>query len=364
MKIALFTGSVEDGAFSAVFCGLCHAFAENGIQEIDMLTASGDPGQSTNEFPPVVNHVRLPGGRVAYSAFWLRRYLRDRSPDVLITGPIYVNLVSIIAVLTSSWRGKLIITHHHPIGLAHSDGWKNNKYLSKLLYRFAQGSIAVSPGVREEAIRVAGLMPSKVDVIPNVLPPKPKTIVSPPRIPFVNVKNRHGPVFVSLSRLDRKKNIPLLVEAFSRISKEIDANLLIIGDGPDRDAIDKSITMFGQQNRVRMLGFVESPRVYLKQSDVFVLASSEEGFGQVIVEAMNEALPVICTDAEGGGVRYILGDGRYGVLVPMNDLEALTEAMRQMANAKLRAQYAKISLNRSKDFLPKILGMKWRKSVV
>ena len=85
MKIALFTQTIERGAFAAAFSGLSYALDANGIKEIHVLSVVGSPSISTNSFPSTVRHIQLSGGRVAYSAFWLRRYLPENSPDVLIT---------------------------------------------------------------------------------------------------------------------------------------------------------------------------------------------------------------------------------------------------------------------------------------
>ena len=92
----------------------------------------------------------------------------------MISGPIIPNLAAIVAArLARGWRGRLIISHHHPVRLARGQSWKNSVPLVRLLYRFADASFAVSPAVRDEVIEVAGLDPARVGCIPNVLPPLP-----------------------------------------------------------------------------------------------------------------------------------------------------------------------------------------------
>ena len=112
----------------------------------------------------------------------------------------------------------------------------------------------------------------------------------------------------------------------------------------------------GLDERVNLLGFVQSLRPYLRKADVFILASDEEGFGQVLVEAMSERLPVISTDAAGGGVRFVLEGGSYGMLTPMGDAQGLATAMTAMADPGVRARYADLGLQRARDFAPKPLG--------
>ena len=356
MKIALFTQNVVDHAYSAVLSGWCHALVANGVETIDVVSIIGDPAKALNPFPPPVRHVVLPGGRAARAVFPLRRYLREAAPDVLITAVININLVALVAALTSKWHGKLIITHHHPIALSHAYTWKDNKYAAMLLYRFAQGSFAVSPEVMEDAIHVGGLDRSRVACIPNVLPPAPDLRETEHLHPWLDTEIRGGPVFVTVSRLTRVKNIPLLLEAFALVADTLDARLLIIGKGEEEAAIRASVATMGLDERVDLLGFVRSPRPYLRRADAFVLASNEEGFGQVFVEAMSEGLPVISTDADGGGARFVLEGGRYGILVPKGDPRGLAAAMTSVTDSAVRAKYSELGRQRARDFTPKAVG--------
>ncbi len=87
-----------------------------------------------------------------------------------------------------------------------------------------------------------------------------------------------------------------------------------------------------------------------------MLASNEEGFGQVLSEAMREGLPVISTDAAGGGARYVLDDGRAGLLVPMGDAAALAQAMTTLAEPATRRRYAGLARARAAAFAPQPVG--------
>jgi glycosyltransferase involved in cell wall biosynthesis len=77
-----------------------------------------------------------------------------------------------------------------------------------------------------------------------------------------------------------------------------------------------------------MPGFTIDPQPYYASAHLFVLSSNYEGFGNVIVEALNAGVPVVST-ACPSGPREILGNGRYGKLVPCGDAGALSEAMDQ-----------------------------------
>ena len=103
-------------------------------------------------------------------------------------------------------------------------------------------------------------------------------------------------------------------------------SLYILGEGSERPRLEKLIQDLGLHPVVRLLGFQPNPYATMRQADVFVLSSDYEGFGNVIVEAMALGVPVIATDCPYGP-REILAGGKYGVLVPPGDEQALADAI-------------------------------------
>ena len=356
MKVALFTQDMSGGAFGAVFAGLANALAANGVAAIELLTVKGDMARAEHAFPSQARHRRLPGGGSAGAIAALRRHLLSARPDALIAGPIIPNLAAVVAGrLARGWPGKVILSHHHPVRLARGQSWKNSVPLVRLLYRFADGSFAVSPAVRDEVIELAGLDPARVGCIPNVLPPAAPLAYLCPH-PWLAAGRVGGPVFVTVARLEPVKNLPLLLDAFARVADALDARLLIAGSGSQEDLLRARIGALALEQRVELLGYVASPRPYLCAADGFVLASNEEGFGQVLSEAMREGLPVISTDALGGGARFVLDDGRAGLLVPREDPAALAEALALMADPEVRRRYAALARERARAFAPEPVG--------
>ena len=84
------------------------------------------------------------------------------------------------------------------------------------------------------------------------------------------------------------------------VNKNIKCRLVILGDGPERSKLEKLIIDKNQQENIYLLGLQENPFHYLKRSDLFVLSSNWEGFGNVVFEALTCAIPVISTDCEFG----------------------------------------------------------------
>ena len=237
--------------------------------------------------------------------------------------------------------------------LSHLNNRKDNMWAAKLLYRFASGSYAISPELIGDAARVAHLDPGKIACIPCPLAPLDLPDGEPTH-PWLDEK-RHF-TFVSASRLIPLKNIDMLLRAFAQVAQVKDARLLIVGEGPERMRLQGVIDSLRLNDRVVLCGYVKNARLYMKGAGAFVLASNEEGFGQVLTEAMSTGCPVICTRATGGGPEYVLDGGKYGILVPCGDQRALEAAMLKMMAAGVQQEYAQKSLLRAQAFSPERVG--------
>jgi glycosyltransferase involved in cell wall biosynthesis len=104
------------------------------------------------------------------------------------------------------------------------------------------------------------------------------------------------------------------------------ATLCILGEGAERAALERQIDALGLSGRVLLPGFVADPDPWYASADLFVLSSDYEGFGNVLVEAMEHGVPIVSTDCDFGP-REILEGGRWGRLVPVGDPKSLALAM-------------------------------------
>jgi glycosyltransferase involved in cell wall biosynthesis len=183
--------------------------------------------------------------------------------------------------------------------------------------------VAVSCGLAEQIARIAGLRRSKVSVIYNPVP-KPVRSGSDAEALWPRRPRRR---ILAMGALKEAKNFPLLLDAFAQIAVEQDAVLAIVGEGSSRDALQSQADRLGLADRVLMPGFCATPGDWYEGADLFVLSSAYEGFGNVLVEAMHFGLPVVSTDCPMGPSE-ILDGGRFGTLVPPDDVDALADAIR------------------------------------
>jgi glycosyltransferase involved in cell wall biosynthesis len=135
-----------------------------------------------------------------------------------------------------------------------------------------------------------------------------------------------GVKILALGRLDYQKGFDNLLHAFSIISKIKTWNLVIVGDGPEKRYLQELSKSLGVSNNVHFVPKAVNPFPYYKWADFVVAPSRVEGFPNAILESMSMGTPVICTNFKTGAAE-LTHNGKYGMLVPMNDNKKLAEAM-------------------------------------
>ena len=163
---------------------------------------------------------------------------------------------------------------------------------------------------------------------------------------------KYGKYILSVARLEEPKDFITLIEAYNKLSNDIkkEYNLVIVGDGPDREKIKNRIEKLNLNKKVFMVGAQSDVDTYYQHADLFVLSTKSEWLGMVIIEAMGNGCPVISTDAPYGP-RDILGSNDYGILCPVGDSEKMSVAIEELLNDKQkRKKFIEKGLVRYKDF--------------
>ena len=184
------------------------------------------------------------------------------------------------------------------------------------------------------------------DAYPAAVACKGRVIPNPLRgglpVPFDGERKKRISTFC---RISRQKNLPLLVEAFSRFYIEHpEYTLRIIGGGSGEEgeavesALREQIRSLGLTEAVRMEPFSKNVHEQILEDAMYVNSSDFEGLSNAMLESMAIGLPVICTDCPVGGARATIEDRVNGLLVPMNDPEALCAAMKRLAEDPRLAQ--------------------------
>ncbi|MBQ62282.1 MAG: glycosyl transferase family 1 [Gammaproteobacteria bacterium] len=195
--------------------------------------------------------------------------------------------------------------------------------LREVLYSRADVVTANTEGVRKSLERLPNLQ--RLELLPNPLPGRVElSDVSSE----VKVSRPEG--FVTVARLVPQKGVDVLISAIALLSGSASEwPVVLVGDGPERQALEKQAAVEGVQDHVHFEGFRSDPEVLLAAASVFVLPSRFEGMPNALLEAMAAGLAVIVTDASPGPLE-VVEDRRCGIVVPSEDPHALAKAMSEL----------------------------------
>lgn len=320
---------------SRVILNLAKGFVERGLKvDIVVLKAEGDALAWIPSGARVVElNAQMQGvGKLLY-LFSLVRYLRKVQPASLIVCRDDINFGSIAKYLAMVSTQVLLISHTNLSQyLEYSPDDVKNSFSAYLLRRFfwfyglADGIVAVSQGVADSLVNLAGRPLKQVRVIynPVVTPEALAKAEEPVNHPWFAAGE--PPVILGVGRLQALKDFPTLIQAFALVRQHMPARLMILGDGEERQNLETLISELGLTSDIALPGFVSNPYAYMSKASVLAMSSLCEGFGNVIAEALACGTPVVTTDCPSGPAE-ILDFGKYGSLVPLTDAEALAQAI-------------------------------------
>lgn len=298
--------------------------------------------------PPI---VKLSPGRrsllVAGVPILARSARTSRYFDVLVAGLEWVPTFCAVASSAIARRPVIATVHtnlqrYHDYEPVPAIWWSTMKVA---LSRCA-AVVAVSEDVRGSLLKL-GLPDSRIHVIPN--PTRPLALTRP---------QRSGPLrILTVAGLKKIKGIDIALDAAAQLL-DMSFTWTIVGDGPERHALQEQATRLGLGGRVDFVGFQPDPSPFYAASDVYVLPSRSEGFALVLAEAMAAGLPIVatrCGTAVEGTVSSDLGE-----LVPNNDAKALATALRSILNdPSRRERYRSVAINRALDRDPGRIGERY-----
>ncbi len=339
-KLSIFLPGLYGGGAERILLNLAEGFLNRGLL-VDIVLAQNE-GAFAKQIPYKARLVPLRGSmrsshRTLTALPALVKYLKREHPDVLLTA-LHGNIIAVWAKLLAGIPMKLVLSEHNTFSMTTGNmpAWSKwmNTMLVKWFYPKADEIVAVSQGVADDLAHAVKLNRQKIKVIYNPVINDTLFIKANrhPLHPWFNGK--HLPVVIAVGRLTRQKDFPTLLKAFRTVADNVDARLIILGEGEDRESLLKCIHELNLEENVSLPGFVDNPYAFLAHSSVFVLSSKWEGLPTVLVEAMACGLPVISTDCPSGP-REILKDGKFGRLIPVGDTAALTSAILDGINGKI-----------------------------
>lgn len=336
--------NLRTGGAQKTYIRLANILYKKGIDlEIIILGGIDDLYKAIN---PNIKCTFFKKKRIS-SAFWkLCIYLKKTKPRNIITCMNYMNVLTTIASKLTTPKSKIIISERGVFSEETNLGklyYFLFKILSSLTYRLSDEIIAVSEGVANDLSKTLKLKKEKIKVIYNPTVSKELIRKSHELIKSDDLYFFKKPTIISIGRLEDVKGYDLLIKAFSIVLKEIDASLIIIGEGSLRKNLINLSKKLKVNKSIWLPGIISNPYPYLKKADVFVLSSRLEGLPNVLIEAMALGKTVISTNCRYGPSE-IIGNNKWGYLIEeenpvemaLNIINVLVH--KKHINAELRAQ--------------------------
>lgn len=308
-----------------------HAMAGGGAERVCAILASGFRDRGDDVILAVDRHsddnakFLHPGLRIVVlgeghgRAVWrLSRLLAREKPDVSLSALGVSNLKHSVAAALAGRLDRAILSYHafavgEPQMLSRIGYWA-----TPLLSRLTARTVAVSHSLRRDLVGRWHASPARTVAIHN-----PVAVGGLQAVARRTATDR--PLVLAIGRLIPGKNMQGLVEAFCSVATRRDVDLAILGEGPDRAALEDAVRRLGLTGRVHLPGYIAEPWPYYQRASCFVTASPSESFSMVVAEALTYGVPVVAVDSDGP--REVLENGRYGALVPPGDTEGLAGAI-------------------------------------
>ncbi len=278
--------------------------------------------------------------------------LRKVKPDVVVACMWYPAIIAYMTKKLGLFDFKYIVHDTTTMSeyIKYEFGRERHKrlkiYLTRKAYMTAEKIIVVSKGEKDDLKANFGIPDNLVKVIYN-----PMNLGEIRRMAEDYVDLRFDrPAIVSVGRLIYSKGFDVLLRAFRKVLNHMDSDLLILGEGREKENLMSLSESLGLREKVAFLGFDHNPFKYMKRCQVFCTATRYEGLGNALIEAMTVGLPVIATDCRSGPAETLDG-GKYGILVAPEDPDATGEALiRVLSDRKLQEYLSELSLRRAQDF--------------
>ena len=342
MKIGLFFPAIEYGGQEKNLVALANAMYKKNVS-VDVITYD-DKKFITQTLNPKINRIFLNKsntdklsifklfnfnhmiGTHLKSLFYLYNILRRNDYGSIICFQAG-GLVSLLKKISGTDTKIIIregVSAENFLKLHHSK-LKTKLILSikKIMYSYADMIVANSHAGMQE-IKELTRKP-KLKAIENICEFENAKIKKDKNFHELFLNNKI--TLIAVSRLNKIKRIDMLINSLSEIDKIHDVQLIILGEGPEKEILKNLVKKLNLENNVHFLGFRDDVMKWMINADIFVTASQVEGSPNSLIEAICLGIPSIATDCPTGP-REILNNGELGILVPIDNQKHMTDAIR------------------------------------
>lgn len=362
MRIFLLSSSLNSGGAERVISILANHFSAF-FEEVYLITHSRKENDFFDlnkkvkriELIPLIktNNVikKIQNNEVAVKE--LGDCIRNLKPDIIIS---FLTQVNVRALVANKRSVPLIISERTNPGRQRIEKiWKILRYL---LYKRADKIVVQTVGISNQLLKIPGTA-KKLVIIPNPIPDYSLQALDDAEGVIERYNLQDKILIGTMGSLVYAKGHDILIEAFKKISRNMDCTLIIIGEGDQRSYLSELINRYNLSEKVLLVGKVKNPFNIIKKFKLFIFSSRYEGFPNALLEAMSLGLPVISFDCETGPGELITNNWN-GILVKNGDVDQLAvEILNLWENKALQSKLSENSKKVTKRYAEKVILKKW-----
>lgn len=325
-NIAIFINSIQAGGAERVLINYVNFLSDKNLSiDLIVLKDIGGLSEISNEN---VNIINLNKKKLSFAVPKIILLLKKKKYSSILTSLPHFNIILIIVKKLFFINSKLIIREAN---IEYNNYTKNQfnsfffNFLKKLTYNFADEIIVISKFMKKSLIENLNIKSFKINVIYNpICKEDNKDEITIKKNWFEDIKK--VPIILSIGRLERQKNYSLLIRAIYELNKSIQARLLIIGTGSEKNQLVKLIKDLNLEEKICIIDYVKNPISLIKKVNLFVSTSLWEGGPNVLFEALQSQTNIVCADYPSA--LEFLENGKYGEIFKNNNINDLINKLK------------------------------------
>jgi glycosyltransferase involved in cell wall biosynthesis len=334
MKKLLFVlPSLRGGGAERIIAYLCQGLDRSRF--IIILVIFQKYGPWLELIPPDVKIIDLHASRLRNVLLSIIGVLLIEKPDIVVSTLTHCNIwLCFLRIFFT--RFKLIIRECNIVSLIIKNKWHKIAY--SLFIGMADIIVCQSDDMMNDLIKNFSCNSKKMCKINNPVNFEflKERMQEPLKFSFQNGKK----ILITAGRLEYQKGFDLLINTFSKLSNRDEFQLIILGIGSLRDALEEQARALKVDHLICFPGFVDNPYIYMAKADFFISSSRFEGFPNAVIEALACGLPVIANDYLGG-IHEIVNREEIGSIIDITNVLSLQNALSKKYDSERIKAYCK-----------------------
>ena len=351
-RVVFYLGSLAKGGAERVITNLAEFFNRQNW-EVTIVTKekADEEYEISDQIKRVIADIEgdeISGSRIknlSRRIKKLRRILNEINPDIVVS---FIGKNNFMAIRAAKKLGIPVVVS---VRSTPSREYKS-KSMSLLVNPMFKKASGVVLQTQEAKTYFKPAVQGKAVVLPNSLNPN-----------FIKslYEGARRKRIVTVGRLDDNKNQILLIWAFEKVADDFpEWELYLYGDGPSRKKWEEYVQNSSCATRIHFMGMTDEIYNKIDMDSVFVLPSIMEGMPNALIEAMALGLACVSTDCPCGGPKELLGNDENGLLVPVNDVDAMSKALSKLlSDDMLVKKYSEKAYEKVQEFQPKKVNHMW-----